>query len=115
LNRGDIWIASGGPSYAGKPRPVVVVQSHRFDATLSMTICGFTTTPLERPWARLHVSPTAENGLMQSSWLMVDKLMTLSRRNFDRRIGRLSKEDMQRLNEAIMVVLGVTGRNRIGA
>jgi hypothetical protein len=30
--RGDVWTAASGPSYAGKPRPVVILQDGRFDA-----------------------------------------------------------------------------------
>jgi mRNA interferase MazF len=32
MRRGDIWTASGGQDYAGKPRPVVIVQDNNFDA-----------------------------------------------------------------------------------
>ena len=108
MRRGDVWIAAGGPDYAGKPRPVVVVQSDRFDATSSITVCGLTTIPIERPWARLPIVPAAENGLQRPSWLMVDKLATLRRSKLDRQIGRLSAEDIQRLDNAIMVFLGLS-------
>jgi len=33
MNRGDIRTVAGGKDYAGKPRPVVVVQDDSFDAT----------------------------------------------------------------------------------
>ena len=33
MRRGEVWTAAGGPGYAGKPRPVVVIQDDRFDAT----------------------------------------------------------------------------------
>jgi mRNA-degrading endonuclease toxin of MazEF toxin-antitoxin module len=47
-------LGCGGRSgYAGKPRPVVIVQDDRFDATDSVTICGFTTDPTEAPLIRL--------------------------------------------------------------
>ena len=31
--RGEICTAAGGTDYAGKPRPVIIVQDDRFDAT----------------------------------------------------------------------------------
>ncbi len=34
---GEIWTASRGKHYAGKPRPVLVVQDDRFDATDSIS------------------------------------------------------------------------------
>ena len=33
MRRGDIWTVAGGKDYAGKPRPVVIVQDDSFDAT----------------------------------------------------------------------------------
>jgi len=33
LRRGDIRTVAGGKDYAGKPRPVVIVQDDSFDAT----------------------------------------------------------------------------------
>ena len=36
-----------------KPRPVVIVQDDRFDATASITICAFTTDEAEAPLSRL--------------------------------------------------------------
>ena len=52
MRRGEVWTAAGGKDYAGKPRPVVIVQSDAFDATESVTVCGLTTNPTEAPLAR---------------------------------------------------------------
>jgi mRNA interferase MazF len=49
MRRGEIWTVSGGKDYAGKPRPVVIVQDDAFDETDSITICAFTTDPTEAP------------------------------------------------------------------
>ena len=49
MRRGEVWTVSGGRDYAGKPRPVVIVQDDAFDATDSITICAFTTDPTEAP------------------------------------------------------------------
>ena len=43
MRRGEIWTVAGGKDGAGKPRPVVIVQDDRFDATDSITICAFPT------------------------------------------------------------------------
>ena len=31
MKRGELWTAAGGRHYAGKPRPVLLVQDDRFD------------------------------------------------------------------------------------
>ena len=43
MRRGDIWTVAGGKDYAGKARPVVILQDDSFDGTESITICAFTT------------------------------------------------------------------------
>ncbi|HEX2256912.1 MAG TPA: type II toxin-antitoxin system PemK/MazF family toxin [Afifellaceae bacterium] len=107
MRRGEVWTASGGSGYAGKPRPVVIVQDDRFAATASVTICGFTTAPIEAELARPLVAPTSENGLRVPSRLMADKITTLPRRLLRDRIGRLSEEEVQALNRSILVFLGL--------
>jgi mRNA interferase MazF len=116
VKRGDIRTVAGGKDYAGKPRPVVIVQDDSFDATDSVTICAFTTDPTDAPLFRLAVEPNARNGLRSPSRLMVDKITTVPKSKIGEQIGRLDDEDIVRLNQAVMVFLGLavsprTGRN----
>ncbi|MHB1447506.1 MAG: type II toxin-antitoxin system PemK/MazF family toxin [Acidimicrobiales bacterium] len=108
MRRGEIWTAAGGSGYAGKLRPVVVIQDDRFDATDSVTICSFTTDPTEAPLIRLRVEP-GNSGLREVSSLMVDKITTVPRTRLGDLIGRLNDEDMMRLGRAIVVFLGLAG------
>jgi mRNA interferase MazF len=109
MRRGEIWTVAGGKEYAGKPRPVVIVQDDRFDATSSITICAFTTDPTDAPLFRLLVEPNASNGLRAPCRLMVDKITTVAKAKVGSRIGRLDDEDVLRLNRAIVVFLGLAG------
>lgn len=109
MRRGEIWTAAAGSGYVGKPRPVVVVQDDRFDATDSITICAMTTDPTEAPLFRLTVTPDASNQLREVSRLMVDKLTTVPRSKLRERGGRLNDEDMIRLDRALLVFLGLAG------
>ena len=113
MRRGDIWTVSGGGDYVGKPRPVVIVQDDRFDATGSITVCAFTTDETEAPLIRLPVEPNERNGLRVASRLMVDKLTTVPKSKLGSPIGRLDDEDMLRLNQALIVFLGLAVSPRI--
>jgi|TARA_Y100000294_G_scaffold175379_2_gene195342 mRNA interferase MazF len=106
MRRGEVWTVSG-PGYAGKPRPAVVVQDDRFDATASITICVFTTDETEAPLFRIPVTPSERNGLRSLSRLMVDKLTTVSKERIGDRIGHLDDADVMRMNRAILVFLGL--------
>lgn len=107
MMRGEIWTVAGGSDYAGKPRPVVVLQADRFDELGSVTICPFTTNALDAPLFRVAVAPGSDNGLRELSRIMVDKITTVSRAKLGMRIGRLSDEDVIRVNRAVLVFLGI--------
>ena len=112
MKRGEIWTVAGGADYAGKPRPAVVVQDDHFDATRSITVCAITTDPTEAPLFRIQIEPSAQNGLRARSRLMVDKVATVPRQKLGVRLGRLSGEDVVRLNQALVVFLGLAGSPR---
>jgi mRNA interferase MazF len=109
MRRGEIWTAAGGKDYGGKPRPVVIVQDDRFDATDSITVCAFTTDPTEAPLFRLPVVPNERNGLRSACRLMVDTITTVVKTKLGSRVGELEDEDMLRLNRAMLVFLGLAG------
>jgi mRNA interferase MazF len=109
LKRGEIWTAAGGKDYAGKPRPVVILQDDRFDMTNSITVCAFTTDPTDAPLFRLRIDPSEANRLRVTCRLMVDKITTVPKSRIGARIGRLADEDIIRLNRAVVVFLGIAG------
>jgi mRNA interferase MazF len=116
MRRGDIWTVAGGKDYAGKPRPVLIIQDDSFDATDSVAICAFTTDETEAPLFRLPVEPNQRNGLRAPCRLMVDKITTVPKSKVGSHIGHLDDEDLLRLNQAMLVFLGlaVSPRTRQG-
>ena len=98
---------AGGPGYAGKPRPVLIIQDDAFDATASITVCLITSEPIEAPILRLKVKLTPENGLLKNSYLMVDKITAVPRNRLGQRIGMLADDDLLRLNRSLLVYLGL--------
>jgi mRNA interferase MazF len=107
MRRGDIWTVAGGGSYAGKPRPVLIVQDDSFEATASVTVCAFTTDPTPAPLFRLPVEPNSRNGLRSRCRLMVDKITTVPRTRLGSRVGRLDDRDIAQFNRAALVFLGL--------
>lgn len=112
MKRGEIWTASGGPDYAGKPRPVVIVQNDIFDETASVTICPLTSHGVDAGLIRPNIEPSSENGLRENSWAMADKLTTISRARLGKRIGVLASAEMTPIGRALVVFLGLVGPSR---
>jgi mRNA interferase MazF len=107
VTRGEIHTAAARGHYTGKPRPVVILQDDRFGATASVTVCPFTTNPVEAPLLRLPIDPSEDNGLDQPSQLMVDKVTTVPRSSLGVRLGRLRDDELVALNRSLTVFLGL--------
>ena len=107
MRRGEIWTLADSGDHTGKPRPIVIVQDDRFDATDSITVCGLTTGPADAPLIRIPVTPSADNGLRAASWVMADKVTTVRRARLGRRIGRLDRATTRQLNRALFLFLGL--------
>jgi mRNA interferase MazF len=58
---------AGGSGYAGKPRPVLIIQDDAFAERDSVTVCLITTDPMDLSVFRVPVEPTADNGLRAAS------------------------------------------------
>ena len=107
MKRGEIWTVADGGGYAGKPRPVVIVQDEAFTALDSVTICPLTSDPSDLPLFRIPLLPQDDNGLRQESRIMADKITTVRKTKLGSRIGIVSPDDMRRLNQALVVFLGI--------
>src|SRR4051812_29842906 len=101
MRRGAVVTISGGADYAGKPRPVLVVQSDVFDTPGSLAICPFTTHAQTAPFVRLPVAPTPDNGLRAPSWVMIDKIQGFPRTKIGLQVGSLTSEQMQEVSTAL--------------
>ena len=106
MKRGEVWTVSGS-GYTGKPRPAVIIQDDRFDATASLTVCVFTTEETDAPLFRIPINSSEGNGLRNVSRMMVDKITTVPKDRLGERIGHLDDADVVRLNRAILVFLGL--------
>jgi mRNA interferase MazF len=109
VKRGEVWTAAGGPSYAGKPRPAVIVQDDRFTGSSSVTLCGLTSELTDSPSVRPRIEPTGENGLLEPSQVMVDKITTVPKTRLGRRIGKLAAPELARVDSALLAFLGLAG------
>jgi len=106
IARGEVWTVAGG-GYAGKPRPAVIIQNDAFAERRSATICLITSLEERLPIFRIEVDPTPGNGLIGQSFCMADKVTTVRFDQLGKRIGRLSLDDMARLDTALIYYLGL--------
>jgi mRNA interferase MazF len=103
--RGDI-VTVALPGAYGKPRPALVIQSDLFDAHPSVTILPVTSELRDTPLFRIIVNSTAQNGLLKTSQVMIDKAQSVPRSKIGKTIGRLDDATLISVNRALAVFLG---------
>ncbi|MET3892590.1 mRNA interferase MazF [Bosea sp. OAE506] len=106
MKRGDIVIVAASGDYS-KPRPAVVVQSDGMPANHpSIVVCQMTSLLSEASDFRITLEPTIANGLRLRCQIMVDKPTTVKTERISRSIGRLTTDELSRLDKSLGAVLG---------
>jgi mRNA interferase MazF len=104
VKRGDIIRIVLQGDY-GKPRPALVVQNDDFAKIPSLSVLPFSTDLRNVPDIRITIEPTATNGLLERSQIMVDKITTVSLKKVGQQIGHLSSADMAAVDRVLAVFL----------
>jgi mRNA interferase MazF len=107
VKRGDVvlLVAQGD---MGKPRPGVIVQADELgDTTNSVLVCPMSSEVTEFHRLRPVIEPAASNGLRLRSQIMTDKINALRRDRVRQVLGSLDTDESERLDSALLVVLGL--------
>jgi mRNA interferase MazF len=96
------------PSDLGRQRPGIVVQGGEFNAGLStILVCPVSSDLQDKLLLRPLIEVAPENGLRLRSEIMTDKLVALRRDRIRRVIGRIDAETSERLDRALLLLLGL--------
>lgn len=106
MKRGDLVTVAVAGDY-GKPRPAVVIQSDWLGETDSVLVCLLTSTLRDAPLYRLTLNPSADNGLQETSQIMLDKITAVRRDKCGKVIGCLDDEAKLTLNRSLLLVVGI--------
>lgn len=109
MSRGDVIIVVL-PAGLGKPRPAVIVQADALGAeTTTVLVCPMSSDVDEVKHIRPVVEPSVENGLRVRSQILADKNTPLRRPGVRQIIGKLDHAALRRLDQALLIVLGLAG------
>jgi mRNA interferase MazF len=109
MHRGEVVTVVMVGDY-GRPRPAVIVQTDALPEThASVIVCPMTSAVVEGVEFRVTIEPSTDNALRVRSQIMADKPTTVRRERLGQQIGRLSKDDLARLDAALAFVTGLTG------
>jgi mRNA interferase MazF len=91
----------------GKPRPALVVQADVFAEHPSVTVLPVTSALVAAPLLRITLQPSADNGLLKPSQVMVDKALTVKRDKLGPAFGHIEADTMVEVERCLAVFLGI--------
>ncbi|MBV5298590.1 MAG: type II toxin-antitoxin system PemK/MazF family toxin [Rhodoferax sp.] len=106
MQRGEVWWVEFDPAVGSeirKIRPGVIVSNNAANRNLSRVIV----LPLTSNTERLYPGEARVNVAGTQSKAMADQLMTADKARLKSRLGELSKPDMQAVEAAIRLQLGL--------
>lgn len=110
ISRGDIFLHDFGEPVdarqAGR-RPALVIQSDPFNANERYPLAII--MPITTKGLTFHVcvQPDKDNGLHQESFVKCEQIFTVMKTTLEKRLGKLSSEDMERVQFRLGQVLAL--------
>ena len=98
MKQGEIWYAEldpiKGSEQAGR-RPVVIVSGNLLNKHLPVVIVMPMTTMIKNYKGNPVVEPSKENGLKQTSEILVFHIRSVSQERLVKKVGTIRNEDLQ--------------------
>ena len=111
INRGEVYYADLSPVIGceqGGIRPVVIVQNNVGNRHSPTVIAAAITSKQDKTSLPTHISVKGEScGLAKDSVVLLEQIRTIDKQRLREKTGRLSNEDIKKLNNALNISFGL--------
>lgn len=111
VRRGDIFYADLSPvigSEQGGVRPVLVIQNDVGNKYSPTVIVAAITSQINKAKLPTHIEILSEDyGLSKDSVILLEQVRTVDKKRLKEKIGRLDDEQMDLVNDALIISLGL--------
>lgn len=111
VRRGEIYYADLSPvvgSEQGGVRPVLIVQNDIGNKYSPTVIVAAITSQINKAKLPTHIEiSAAEYGLPKDSVILLEQIRTIDKKRLKEKIGYLSPEIMEKVNEALQISFGL--------
>jgi mRNA interferase MazF len=109
--RGEIYLVNFDPTVGAeiqKTRPAVIIQNDIANEHSRITIVAAISSKFDEQLYPTEVLISASSsGLLKDSVALLNQLRSIDRQRLIRRLGRVSDETIQAINQAIQISLGL--------
>ena len=109
VHKNDVYYADLSPvigSEQGGTRPVLVIQNDTGNKHSPTIIVAAITSRESKAHFPTHV-PISTKGLKKKSYVLLEQIRTIDKTRLREYVGRISKDDMGRVDHAIIVSMGL--------
>lgn len=107
FKRGDRVILNLGKN-VGKPRPAVIIQNDILNSTLDTTVVMPLTSDIQPgDTFRCTIQESKSSGLTCDSQVMIEKISQIPVDKISKKIGKLTKTQIVRIETRLFTVLGI--------
>lgn len=107
--RGEVWIVNWNPAWGSEQagrRPALIIQNDIGNEKAPTTIVAAISSTVKRYPMNVEIRPS-EGGLKHSSIVKTSQILTVSKERLEKRLGRLSAELMDKVDNAVKLSLSL--------
>ena len=111
--RGEIWLVNWNPARGSEQkgkRPALIIQNDIGNEKASTTIVAAISSSVRLYPMNVKIEPI-ESGLKKTSIVKTSQILTISKTRLEKKLGKLNKEKMGEVNQAIKLSLSLDDLN----